>query len=529
MVSTGSNAILNATERPVSGTGEESAMAYRIPLLVLGSAMMLGLISVHHTALAGDIEHRTPRVGEMTPAEWRARQMAAVDKSERIMHEAQKMNGLLAQYVRMQTADDADHSRAFQVIFGQYLSWYQTFVGDYSGAADSFSIAQAPQSDDGPSPLSGGYKPESAADVILRLAKSRKAVFFNEAHSAPITRTLTIELLSKLRAEGFNYFAAETLYETDPGLQKRGYPTPKTGFYINEPLYGEMVRTALKLGYKVLPYDVEDAGVGDPRERAGAKNLARIFDKDPKARLVVDAGFAHIQKTGKYLGGSSMAEFFHKISGIDPLCIEQTMMIQHARPDQDHPYYTAVIAADHPARPVVFVRGKDDTWTLKPHEYDMSVVFPAESTAHEEKPVNRPAWLTLGGLRVPYPISSDMCQAKFPCLVQAQYADEGSDAVAADRAVLNVVDPNAPIEQRMVVNHGNAQSNLFLRPGKYRLTATDTSNRQLFAKEIIVTRDGSSKVTQQQQRPRNTSHCNNVSSAMLQPSPDCFRSESDDD
>ncbi len=108
----------------------------------------------------------------------------------------------------------------------------------------------------------------------------------------------------------------------------------------------------MRLGYKVVAYDAEDAGVGDPRERSGAQNLYdRVFKKDPNARLVVNAGFAHVQKSGKYLGGTSMGEFFKKISGIDPLTIEQTMMIQHARTDQDHPYYTALTQAQHLGEP----------------------------------------------------------------------------------------------------------------------------------------------------------------------------------
>ncbi len=405
-------------------------MHYRNAIAGLALSLILCPALLPRSALAESVVNRTPSSADVSQSEWRAQQLVAANRSDAIMREARKLPGLLAQYTHMQLAYNANHGRAFQVIFGQYLSWFQTFIGDYPGAAASFSIAQPPQPDDGPSPLSGGYRAEPAADVILRLAKDRKAVFFNEAHSAPITRTLTIELLSKLRAEGFNYFAAETLYDSDPDLQKRGYPTPESGFYINEPLYGEMVRTALELGFKVVSYDVENAGVGNPRERAGAKSLAKLFQHDPNARLIVDAGFAHIQKSGKYLGGRSMAEFFQEITHIDPLCIEQTMMIQHARTDQDHPYYLAAIEAVHPKEPIVFVAAGDSTWTLKPKKYDMSVIFPLTKNDG-----TRPDWLALGGLRVAYPITSDLCNKKSPCLIQAFYADENDDSVAADRSL----------------------------------------------------------------------------------------------
>ncbi len=431
---------------------------------------------------ADNEEHSTPSAGEMSPAEWRRQQLAAADQSDRIMRDAEKQSGLLAQYLFMKLNYNNNHGRAFQLIFGQYLSWYQTFVGDYTGAAASFSIAQPPQPDDGPSPLTGNYRARPAADVILEMAGTRKAVFFNEAHSAPITRTLTIELLAKLRAEGFNYFAAETLYDTDHDLQTRGYPTPKSGFYINEPLYGEMVRTALKLGYKVIAYDVETAGSGDARERAGAESLYKqSFKKDPTARLIVDAGFSHVQKTGKYLGGTSMGEFFQRISAIDPLTIEQTMMIQHARPDQDHPFYREIMQTQHPHEPIVFVAADGKPWTLKPGKYDMSVIFPPT-----ENRKDRPDWLALDGLRVPYPVAGELCRNKFPCLIEAHYADEGDDAVAADRTALNVVDEQSSAANRIVTNHGETEGRLFLRPGKYRLTATNDSGRTLSSSNIVI-------------------------------------------
>lgn len=425
----------------------------------------------------------SPTEQEMTPTEWRRRQLAAADKSEEIMRRAQKLPGLLAQYTSMQAAYDGNDERAFRLIFGQYLSWFQTWIGDYAGAARSFSIAQPAQPDDAPSPLAAGWRARRADEVILELAKDRKAVFFNEAHSAPLTRTLTVELLARLRAQGYTHFAAETLYtkESDE-LRKLGYPTAKVGFYTQEPIYGEMVRAALKLGYTVVAYDAEDAGTGDARERAGAQALYdQVFKRNPNARLVVNAGFGHIQKSGVYLGGSSMAKFFRKISGIDPLAVEQTMLIPHARNDQNHPYYGQVMQAPHPAVPFAYVDSRGQAWTLKPGLYDISVFFPPGATAE-----GRPTWASLGGTRLPYSVSGDLCRAQFPCLIEARYAGEGDDAVSADRAVLNVIDPNAPISQRVLANHGSAQSRLYLYPGNYRLSAVIGSGRTVNSQSIAI-------------------------------------------
>ncbi len=193
-------------------------------------------------------DQKSPTSEEVSPTEWRRQQLAAADKSDEIMHKAQKQPGLLAQYMLMQASYDANENRAFRLSFGQYLSWFQTWIGDYDGARKSFSIAQPAQADDAPSPLAAGWRVRAADEVILELARERKAVFFNEAHSAPITRTLTVELLTRLRAQGYNTFAAETLYIGDKELQQRGYAIAKTGFYTGEPIYGEMVREGTRPG-----------------------------------------------------------------------------------------------------------------------------------------------------------------------------------------------------------------------------------------------------------------------------------------
>ena len=89
-------------------------MSRSIRFVVLGSALLLAQLGMSARA--------------QSAAQWRSEQIAASDKSERIMREANKHRGLLAQYQVMRYAYAADKQPAFRLIFGQYLSWYQTFI-----------------------------------------------------------------------------------------------------------------------------------------------------------------------------------------------------------------------------------------------------------------------------------------------------------------------------------------------------------------------------------------------------------------
>ena len=420
--------------------------------------------------LAGCVPTATAQDMQPTPAQWQIEQIAAFNKSERIFDQARKAQGLLEQYQLMRNAYDGDKGAAFHAIFSQYVSWYQTFLGDYVAAERSFSIAQPALPGDAPSPLADPrWHALPALDAIAALAKDRKAIFLNENHSAPITRTLTVQLLAKLRADGYNTFAAETLYNRDmPALARRGYPVRATGFYTEEPIYGEIVRTALKLGYRVIAYEAESDATGDAREREQAQNLYdRAFKGHPHTRLVVNAGYAHIQKQGVFLGGQSMAEHFMRISGIDPLAVEQTMLFGHINPSDDQPIWRAVIAALHPPQPIVFEDASGNPWSLRPGAYDVSVFFPQELLVRD-----RPTWLSLGGLRDPYQIGDGLCMGHFPCLVDARYHAEGSDAIPADRLVIE-----CPGEVRQ----------LWLRPGRYQLSSRDLDDHVLLREEAHVT------------------------------------------
>lgn len=430
------------------------------PLLIL----LIGVIAMGPRAAAGQDDKA-----------WRDAQVAAAEKSERIMANAARRKDLLDQYrVMMDAAAAAPaEDRAFNIIFSQYLSWYQSFIGDYPNAQASYSIVQPAQPDDAPSPLAAGWQMQDAREAIARLAKGRQVVLFNEAHNVPLTRTLTVAMLATLRAEGFNYFAVETLYGDDHALAKRGYVTADSGFYTREPIYAEMVRTALKLGFTVVAYESDQPGTADERERAQARNLYdRVFRHDPKARLVVNAGYAHIQESGAYLGGRSMAQYLQQLDDIDALTVEQTMLIPHPQAAQDHPWYTAVMATRHPDEPFVFVDHDGKPWSLRPG-YDISVFFPPPRMQRE-----RPTWLSLWGLRRPYFVSGDAaCAQRWPCLVEALPANEGDDAVAADRLLFDPPPNPPPLHDRVRPLRGATAGELYLRPGDYRLRITGADGR----------------------------------------------------
>jgi hypothetical protein len=417
-----------------------------------------------------------------SPSAWRTQQLDASLKSERIMKEADQHKGLLAQYQVMRYAYAADKSAAFRLIFGQYLSWYQTFIGDYPDAAASFSIRQPSESEDHPSPISdSNYSWRPALDAIPELAKGYQLIFLNEAHNIPLTRTLTVQLLPGLRKAGFTYLAIETLYQTDTQLQSRGYPIPESGFYTQEPISAELVRTALKLGFKLVPYEAMSDATGDAREAEQASNIYKaVFKIDPAARLVVEAGYAHIQTSGEFLRGQTMAEHLHKLSGIKGLAVEQTMMIPHPSSDEDHPYYTAIVQKVQPKAPLVFVDKSNKPWSLRTG-YDVSVVFPAQQLRR-----GRPTWLTLGDLRQPYFVSGDKCQEKFPCLIEARYSSEDKAAVPADRMVLDPLPLTPTLGERIRQGAGAPAGELYLRPGNYELSATGKDDQPIFNQHIVV-------------------------------------------
>ena len=316
------------------------------------------------------------------------------------------------------------------------------------------------------SPLDGAQA-LAAIPTIVEAARGRRVVILNESHHRPRHRAFALELARALRDEGFDTFAAETFMDV-AGLVERGYPTASTGFYTLEPVFAELVRGVLDLGYRPVPYEIEPSravAAGSPRERINrrevtqARNLLeRVFEVDPDARLFVYVGYSHATEDWVDRGGEGevawMAARLAELTGFDPLTIDQTTALPRSEPAFEDPDWRRV--ADRLEGPALFRTESGEPFVTGSYagKVDLQVFHPRTRLVH-----GRPDWLLPGrrAVSVPDPLVAKLARDE-RVLLQAFHADEGPDALPADQ---------------FVVTGTNDLPAFLLRPGDYRLAAQD--------------------------------------------------------
>jgi hypothetical protein len=303
-------------------------------------------------------------------------------------------------------------------------------------------------------------------------------------------------LLPRLRALGFRYFAAEALSVKDTDLMHRGYAIDTSGSeYVLEPLYGDIIRQAIRLGFTIVTYDPDDVSFADRDTKQARALYEKVFANDPQAKLFVHAGYSHIDKAEGNLGGSiqPMAVHLKRLSGYDPLCVDQVQFRDVAVGGLDYGFYNTVASHFSSAVPYVLRRRDSHTiWSSDPRQHDISVVLPPASARDLDmngvmrndllrrevlmlRPPfdlsERPSWLALGGKRVPYRIGTELCAGQIPCVVEAHYPDEPDNATPADRYTFF---------------RGRSHNQLYLYPGHYRLRSWDVTGKTLQQQDIDV-------------------------------------------
>lgn len=346
--------------------------------------------------------------------------------------------------------------------FLQAIATVSSYVGQYGEAKSYFDESFSGQSDlKVPIDLSS-LQALDAVSALSDLAKDNQVIMINEAHHVPETRVLTIALLKPLYEKGFRYLAAETF--NDIGLAESaelGFPIRSTGFYTNEPLAADIVREALRIGYTLVAYEhmescdyqIGPTGCQDQRERGQARNLQeRIFLKDPSAKVLVHAGYGHIDEKG----GSHtfpwipMAKYFKDLSGINPLTADQTEFHSKGMRANEEASYRRLVSEFSISSPTLLKdRSNQSLWSAMRGHYDIQVILPPNSGLQE-----RPSWIFGLLNRKEVSVSPSEC-SQLPCLVQAILKNESQA-------------PYVPFDQVLFTDR-NISEKLYLKQGDHVL------------------------------------------------------------
>ncbi|MCK0129613.1 hypothetical protein [Erythrobacter sp. F6033] len=294
---------------------------------------------------------------------------------------------------------------------------------------------------------------EAVIDRIVKAAMSHRVVIINESHKATQHRDFSRKVIAALRPHGFGVLAAETFANKadspDPvalyaGVSHIDY---RLGWYSREPVFGEMLREAKRLGFRFAAYEQ----VYDPnadrtdvqlsiarREQAQAENLVAIIaEMGAEEKLIVHVGYSHAREfiTQNEDGSESawMAARLKRMTGIDPLTISQT----HCRGSGD-----AVQLSKAPAT----IEG----W------FDYIVDHPVPSFRD-----GKPEW-RFGDGRVEISSPDELAPTNGPFVIEAFHAGDPFNAVPADRIW---VDPGESVK-------------LALRPGRYTVRAVRPASEQ---------------------------------------------------
>ena len=343
------------------------------------------------------------------------------------------------------------------------LSQYFAFAGDYQSALQ-YLVKSYDSVDDETRrkvyKMAEGIKNIEHVDArhyINFAAKAHRVIMINEAYDKPLHRAFTLSLLAGLYREGFRYLAMEMLNNFSNHSLSR--LTLHTGYYTAEPVAAELVRSALAMGYTLVSYEDTAASVHTETQRDSiqAENIYEVLRKDTAAKILVHAAYAHISKKAGADGYIPMGLAFKRISGIDPLTIDQTDMTEESNFGYGRVIYQAYLQK-YPLKVASIALIDNEPVNVTNNDlYELSVIHPP--TIYKE---GRPTWLSLGETRQPTFIKPTSPSVY---LVQAYYLGE---IEKNDNTAWQLV----PADQTYI---GGGKKNylLYLGKGKYKVFFRD--------------------------------------------------------
>jgi hypothetical protein len=359
--------------------------------------------------------------------------------------------------------------------YNEEMSLALSFLGDYESAM----FYKQPASDQGPDEVARrqvGKLMDGMKDIqhlearryISFVAREYRVIMINEAHDQPMHRAFTLSLLEDLYKRGYRYLAMEMLNNFSGNSLDT--LNARTGHFCAEPVAGELIRRALELGYSLVSYEdtLAQEHSATQRDSIQAAHIYAVLLRDSSAKILVHAGYGHIAERNLDSGYIPMGMAFKKMSGIDPLTIDQTDMSECSDFAYGRFFYDAYLQKFPILTPSIALAGDNPINPTHNDIYDLAVIHPR--TLYRD---GRPTWLTLGGRRQPFYVKPPSPQT---FLVQAYYQFE-SFHLRPGQAI--------PADQTYVATATGSYL-LYLRRGNYILIFRDKSYRVLKTQHVEV-------------------------------------------
>jgi hypothetical protein len=351
--------------------------------------------------------------------------------------------GYMATYQCQLLRSDEFLNQSSENVFNQYTSMILSYLGMDIQANKIFDQEKVLNTES--SVDLSNYEAVPVVDEITLQAEKRRIILVNEAHHVPQHRMLTAQLLKPLYDRGYRYLALETLNELSAEkLNETGIPNLSTGFYTSEPTFSMLIRQAKKIGFKIVAYDYFptcDPFGPDPvdcqnlREQGQAKRIYdRIFIEDPEAKVLIHAGYGHIDK----IGGdrwTPMAKFLWNLTGYEPYSIDQVELRERGNESAEWGAYRKAINELNPRISVILKNKLDKTYFVLPQlkgHYDVQILSP-RSQLEEQRTDWKKDFPETKRIRI-----KKMKCPESECLISAYFSDEANrtNAIPADQILV---------------------------------------------------------------------------------------------
>lgn len=335
----------------------------------------------------------------------------------------------------------------FESLAMQSLSWYFSYVGEYRKALKLYSNTLSPQGLETPKFQNvKKYAAKNAIKEIIEASDQYDYILINEAHHKPQHRIFTLSLLQELKKSGYTTLAIEGIGLQDTIVNYSKIPDENIGGLVMEPNYANLIRGAIKLGYKILPYDYDSDFSFSLRDSIGAKRILENNKKEA-GKTLIHCGYEHIDKDQK-----SLAYWLSKFTGKAVFTVNQTLYSEEIERKFESPYFQ--MATDYHQVRYPFVLKQKSKYFKEDNKSDLYVFHPRSRYEFE-----RPVWLLEYGL----------WNKRYLVELPEQLIEEIDELSIVQVFIKQEYDIGIPIDQYLIKPGHPKPRAIFLSKGEYVL------------------------------------------------------------